>query len=35
MQVGFDMKGQFNAQFPVPGKVAPIFTLAGAPHQRG
>jgi hypothetical protein len=30
MQVGFDMKGQYNAQFPKSDKVTPIFTLAGA-----
>jgi hypothetical protein len=30
MQVGFDVKGQFNVGFPTPSKVAPINTLATA-----
>ena len=30
MQVGFDVKGQYNVRFPVPGKVDQINTLATA-----
>jgi len=30
MQLGFDMKGQYNVRFPLPGKTTPVFTLADA-----
>jgi len=30
MQVGFDMKGQHNVRFPLPGKTTPVFTLCDA-----
>jgi len=30
MQVGFDMKGQHNVKFPLPGKTTPVFTLCTA-----
>ena len=30
MQVGFDMKGQYNTRFPLPGKTTPVFVLCSA-----